>query len=355
MAQLFGISGKSNRDGNRRTHWGKNEFNSSFPASLLCYMDSKGVKPVYLKLNNELEVRHSKIPANELFGLSPLSQNIYFSFEDSFTPFQEYVIGSLQRSDLVIMDTTDSVQPKKRGLEIKLTALPDNSTYDLEEDHYSCELVFRPPAIESLSLSIAHIFSSRREELLQILNPVCSAIYNWRSRDGVSEHISDFIDLLENVSKDAFEEQIPFAIQPVWKTIGKSANLAENCLDVFVWSNLAFTRLFIESAKSSVEREVFDRNIRTVIWVCRMLYDFAHIGRMEPSRTTSELAFEIQNDKAFAISGKKTWNFLKSTELTNPRIKKTEIKEIILDGGQNELSPERRFDAVIVNTPGLFD
>ena len=41
-------------------------------------------------------------------------------------------------------------------------------------------------------------------------------------------------------------------------------------------------------------------------------------------------------------------------ELTEPRIKKAEIKNIILGGGQNLLSPERRFDAIIYNSPELF-
>jgi len=41
-------------------------------------------------------------------------------------------------------------------------------------------------------------------------------------------------------------------------------------------------------------------------------------------------------------------------ELTMPRIRKDEIKKIILGGGQNLLSPEKRFDAIIYNSPGLF-
>jgi hypothetical protein len=46
---------------------------------------------------------------------------------------------------------------------------------------------------------------------------------------------------------------------------------------------------------------------------------------------------------------------MQSPELTTPRIKSDEIKNIILGGGQNLLSPERRFDAIIFNTPKLFD
>lgn len=33
---------------------------------------------------------------------------------------------------------------------------------------------------------------------------------------------------------------------------------------------------------------------------------------------------------------------------------KNEIKNIILGGGQEMLSPERRFDAIIYNSPELF-
>ncbi|MCE7934428.1 MAG: HindVP family restriction endonuclease, partial [Chlorobi bacterium CHB2] len=36
-------------------------------------------------------------------------------------------------------------------------------------------------------------------------------------------------------------------------------------------------------------------------------------------------------------------------------ILKNEIKHIILGGGQNFLSPERRFDSIIVNSPEIFN
>lgn len=38
--RLFGIK-KSNRDYTNPNTWGKNQFNSSFPASLACYMNSR--------------------------------------------------------------------------------------------------------------------------------------------------------------------------------------------------------------------------------------------------------------------------------------------------------------------------
>ena len=44
-----------------------------------------------------------------------------------------------------------------------------------------------------------------------------------------------------------------------------------------------------------------------------------------------------------------------SPEMTTPRITKQEIKRIILGGGQNLLSPERRYDAIINNSPDLLE
>lgn len=45
--RLFGIV-HSNRNYSLKDTWGKNQFNSSFPASLACYLHSRGLKAVYL-------------------------------------------------------------------------------------------------------------------------------------------------------------------------------------------------------------------------------------------------------------------------------------------------------------------
>ena len=65
-------------------------------------------------------------------------------------------------------------------------------------------------------------------------------------------------------------------------------------------------------------------------------------------------SFNLKNDKAFASSGNITNRFMLSENLILPRIKKSEIRNIILGGGQNLLSPERRFDAIIYNSSELF-
>lgn len=352
--RLFGVTGKSNRDTPSKTHWGKNEFNASFPTALLCYMHSRKIKPILIKVDDDFNTYHDLIRVDKLFRMDPRSKSIYYSFEDGFTPFQRYVKGQLERSDLVIMDQSNAKSPWKHGFEIKLTALPDSSTYELPDSSQSCEMVFRPTAIVHLALSIASLFRNKKKRLLKVLSPVCSKVFNWRSKEEISSLTPEFVAALNTAFRSVLKDQDPFILQPIWKTVGKASILHDNCLDVFVWSNLAFTRLFIDSITED-DQHGMKRPQRCIFWLARMLFDFAQTGVITPSLIASEMAYGLQTDKAFSVSGIKSLKYLKSNALTKPRIQKSEIKNIILGGGQNLLSPERRFDAAVVNTPGLFN
>ena len=140
---LFGLN-KSNRDFTKKEAWGKNQFNSSFPAALCCYMFQQGVQANYLVMGkSKLEIQ--SVGIDRVFGLSPSKPNIYFAFEAQYTPFQKYVIGTLPRTDLIIQD--ENTGACIRGLEIKLTALPDHVTCNFDDSKYGSEIVVRPDAI----------------------------------------------------------------------------------------------------------------------------------------------------------------------------------------------------------------
>ena len=96
--------------------------------------------------------------------------------------------------------------------------------------------------------------------------------------------------------------------------------------------------------------------MRAIIWIYLMLLDYVSVyGQFDYRRIVRLHSYNIANDKAYALSGIQTYEFLSCAELSHPRISKNEIKNILLGGGQNLLSPERRFDAVIVNSPDLFE
>ena len=349
---LYGIT-HSNRDFTQPDTWGKNQFNSSFPAGLTNYLCSKKLKNVYLILDKYLKVKHSKISTANLFGIPPTSDDLFFSFESPYTPYQQLVIGTLPRVDLVTQLRSNG--QCLRPIEVKLTALPDNSTCNLNEDYYGCEIVVRPDTIVYLACSIAVNFKDNNEQLKKLIGKKFEQIEDWTDGENVWQYIPKMIAAIDKIILSILEKQEPILMQPIWKTSGKSPKLAENCLDVFVWSNFAFTQLFVDVARGVLnEATKITRQIRTIIWLFKMLYDFGNNGQINHSRIIDELSYNTKNDKAFAVSGCITHRFMTCAELAKPRIQKNEIKNIILGDGQQLLSPERRFDAIIYNSPELF-
>ena len=86
---LFGQK-HSSRDYTKAECWGKNQFNSSFPASLVAYMYSKDIKPVYIKTDKTNGIIHSPIDSVDLFGIDPLSDDAYYNFEAGFAPYEKF-------------------------------------------------------------------------------------------------------------------------------------------------------------------------------------------------------------------------------------------------------------------------
>ena len=350
---LFGVQ-FSNRDFSQSDTWGKNQFNSSFPTGLANYLSAKNLDNLYLYLDKDLKVKHGKISTTELWGIAPTSTDLFFSFESPFSPYQQLLIGHLPRVDLVTQLKSNG--QCLRPVEVKLTALPDNSTCLLNDEYFGSEIVVRPDTIVYLACSIVNNFKEDKEHLKKLIGDGFDTINDWSEGDNIWKYIPQMINCIDTIILSILDKQEPILIQPIWKTMGKSPKLADNCLDVFVWSNFAFVQLFVEVARGELkEATKITRQIRTIIWLFKMIYDFANKGQINHAKIIDELSFNTKNDKAFAVSGRITHRFMTCYELTNPRIQKHEIQNIILGGGQNLLSPERRFDAIIYNSPELFN
>jgi HindVP restriction endonuclease len=350
---LFGIK-YSNRDFTQADTWGKNQFNSSFPIGLTNFLASKKLDNIFLYLDKELKVKHKKISTTQLYGIEPNSDDLFFSFESPYTPFQQLVIGNLPRVDVVTHKRSDG--QCLRPIEVKLTALPDNTTCHLSEQDYGCEIVVRPDTIVYLACSIVINFKGYEKELATLIGNKFDKIKDWTDGVSVWTYITDMIAVLDRIILSILDKQEPLLMQPIWKTNGKSPVLSDNCLDVFIWSNFAFTQLFVDVARGELSTGTnrITRQVRTIIWLFKMLFDFAKRGQINHHKIIDELSYNTKNDKAFAVSGRITHSYMACAELLKPRVEKEEIKKIILGDGQNLLSPERRFDAIIHNSPELF-
>lgn len=339
---LFGIQ-NSNRDFSSRDSWSKNKFNSSFPASLIAYMDSHGHDCIYLKLDAGGDVIKSRITARELFGKNPLDPELYYSFESGYTPFQPISIGRPPVVDLMLMDT--GATKVMAGYEIKLTTLPDESTHKLDPSQYGCELVIRMPSIHFLACSLAKKYVGKRNELSKYFgkNGFGNAS-SYVEAAQVNPQLGAIWQRLNALVIDHTPDQAPFMIQPIWKTNGKTGVLADHCFDVFVWSDMAFTKLFMPDARSSPADVTVsvNRPTRAMIQLFFMLNEFAMHGNFNPVDIFNKLSYTMKNDKAFSVPGRKTNTLMACDELSKPRVTKHELRNIILGGGQNLLSPERR-------------
>ena len=290
------------------------------------------------------------IRVSDVFNINPLSKDTYFAFETPYTPFQKYVIGSVPRNDITVIDLGDD--RCLSSLEIKLTALPDNSTCLLSDDKFGSEIVIRPDTIIYLACSFIELYGGNRKEIGNLVSGVSSKIEDWTHAKNILPYINEMCSIIHSIVNDKNDLQSPIVLNPVWKTDGKSPQLSYNCLDVFVWSNLGMLKLFMPNLNSEVLS--ISRHTRSIVWLFKMLSDYADHGRFDGAKIIDELSYNTRNDKAFSTNGAKTNPIMSCDELIAPRIKKDEIKKIILGGGQNLLSPERRFDAIIYNSPDLF-
>lgn len=349
---LFGQK-HSSRDYSKPDCWGKNQFNSSFPASLMAYMSYKGVNPVYIKVDKKNNILHDFITPTDALGVDPLSDDAYYNYEAGFSPFEVFYSGQREKIDLVMLNSADPCT-LYRGLEVKLTALPDNTTKNNPEDKYGCEIVMRPPTICFLACSICSNFigDNGRLKLQKLLTGV-PQIRHWEEPVEAASIYQEIENAVMRVSSELADKQIPLIIQPVWKTKGSKMILADDCLDMFVWSNLAILQMCKNTEHLNPNK--INRFQRAIIWVYRMLFDYSVYGVFDYVTIVKNHSYGNANDKAFSLPGSRSYPFLAGPELTHPRIHKNEIKNIILGGGQNLLQPERRFDAVIVNSPDLFD
>lgn len=270
-AGLFGLT-NSNRDFGKADAWGKNQFNSSFPAALSCYLRSKNLDTNYISMSNNLFVIKN-ISLDDVFAINPLSKNAYFAFEAQYTPFQKYVVNTLPRTDLVILDNLTG--QCLRGLEVKLTALPDNTTCSFRDEKFGSEIVVRPDTIVYLAASIASTSLSIIEQHIKNSGII---ITDWSDADEVIINVKKIIDCITLISITIEKQQLPFLLQPVWKTVGKSPKLADNCLDVFVWSDAAFAWFIAQVSKAECTGNKITRQTRTCIWLYKMLSDIVSDG-----------------------------------------------------------------------------
>jgi len=340
--RLYGIE-DSNRQG--LDLFGKNQFNSTYPLSLAGYMKDKNIFPVSIEINSNLdiEITDDKISFHEIFGAKNQSNEFRYDFESQYLPYKSMVLDNLEKLDVVISLDEHPMCP----LENKLTVLPDSATCEKDESEWGVELVIRPNSIAYACFAAYYKLKDHKKDVLKILIPVAENIDDWTNEAEVLKNKDAIINCLEALMSNYSGYQCPLILNTVWKTQGKSPNLARNAFDIFVWSNFALLKLAVDQAKNSSK---MTRYLRSCAKAVRVLYDLFSKGFLNYSRTFTQMSFGFQTDKEFSLAGNVTHRYMKHPRLVTPMLLDEVAGEIMLDGAADMLSPERRFDATIFFT-----
>lgn len=156
-----------------------------------------------------------------------------------------------------------------------------------------------------------------------------------------------------SVAIDTFERaylqnQKPLLMQTLWKTQGKSPVLADQAFDIVVWSDYAFSRLFVDSSYK-IEKTM-SRPARSTARLARCLWELSKSGKIRIFDIYRQMAFGNQTDKEFSVNGLHWSKYVNHERIVHPVLPKTVISEIIQDGFIEKLSPERRFDQTLYFT-----
>lgn len=343
---LFGIE-HSNRTPD--AHWGKNCFNSSFPAAVACYMLQHNISAVYNRLEEvggQLKVVSSEIPISDVFcsGGRPTNE-LVFNFESTYAPYQEYSFDTIDGIDLVIKDTAGAFLSP---LEVKLTVLPTANTSRLPEEQWGCELVVRSATTSYCALGMFNAVKDESRAVRAIFEDACSSIQSWDNDFEMTHKTPTLSQCINTFERRYLTKQKPLVMQTIWKTQGQSPVLADQAFDIVVWSDYAFSRLFVDSA-FEVENTM-SRYMRSSARLARCLWELSKSGKIRVTDIYRQMAFGNQTDKEFAIQGSKWRTYVTTNRIVRPALHKDVISEIIEPGYIERLMPERRFDQTLYFT-----
>lgn len=343
---LFGI-----KHSNRTTemHWGKNCFNSSFPTAVACYMLSNNIPAIYNKLQiveDQLQVVATEVSICDVFNSGSLTHDcLDFHFESRFEPYQKYSFDTIDGIDLVVKSTSGSFLAP---LEVKLTVLPDSTTYKKSEKEWGCEMVVRSATTSYCALGMFDSVSDRPKDVRDIFEKACADIGSWTNDYEMSHKTPALSECVNTFQKQHLGKQKPLVMQTLWKTKGQSPFLADNAFDIVVWSDYAFSRLFVDRALSI--DSTMSRHMRASAKLARCIWELSKSGKIRLAEIYRQMAFGNQTDKEFSIGGQSWRNYISSPRIEKPLLAKDVVKEIIEPGYIEQLRPERRFDQTLYFT-----
>ena len=209
-------------------------------------------------------------------------------------------------------------------------------------------MVIRAATTSYCALGMFDSISEHYQHIREIFEASCSSIESWNSDYEMKTKTKNLQECINTFQKEYYSHQKPLVMQTIWKTKGQSPILADDAFDIVIWSDYAFSRLFVDAVKRSAK--TMSRTMRATARLARCLWELSISKKIHIVDIYRQMAFGNQTDKEFSIQGPKWRRYVSTSRIVKPCLSKNLITDIIQKDHIHMLLPERRFDQTLYFT-----
>lgn len=317
--------------------WSREMFPKAFSVALLNYIRDSGIG-VNLVGYDGSKCIVSNMSVDELYGNTNESNTeLEFDFDARFPDVMDLAVD-VPPSDLIIRDGSGRYLG---AYDMAVSVVPDSSTKGLPPDQMGPEVTVRSKTLMNCILSIAHSLRSESDSVLDILGGIPTG--SW---DEVSDNLETLMLSLDRLERTFADRQRPFMIQSVWRSETEGPFMAEDAMDVFVWTDLALTRLFMDSDRRSRDGSP-TRPVRCAARLYEMLHSVAYGEVLDLKELFDRTSYDIPGMREFMVNGRTSVKYMGCPRLSSPAVSSSIIPNLASQGFEAMLEPERRFDTSV--------
>ena len=322
--------------------WSDEMFPKAFSVALANYIGSKGMPLNYVVHDDRVGCRVEEIRLNDLYNCRMQDvTGLTFDFQAVYEPHRRMADG-IPVSDLVVRDLSGN---QACCLAVRNSVIPDSATRGMDDDLIGPEISGKTPLLKSCALSVATSLWWQRCRALPVLEHGIPEDVDWSDWGSVAPHIDTMLANFNLVGTELRNVQRPFLLQTVWKSEEDGPFMADDAMDAFVFSDLAFARLFMDRQRERASaNSASGKKARGIVRFHRMVTALLRGGHPDLDAIVGETAFDISGDREFLANGRMSNRLMRCGRLARPAVSALEVSMLGSRGFERMIMPERRLD-----------
>lgn len=340
MTDVSDFYGIRNCNLGRKEMFSREMFPRSLSVALANYMDDHGIPLNLIHSDTSRNCCVSSIRTHEMYDCTPQEMSVMmFDFDSTFDPWTELAKG-VPESGLVLRD--------ERGrprccLDLKTSVVPDAATRDLSPESQGPEITLETATVQGIALSMASSLLDERDATLAILRKDIPDDVDWSDWASVSRHIDEIVCNLDILETRFADLQRPRMLQAVWRTETDGPFMTDDAMDVFVWTDFALTRLFLDGNRRFADSRP-TRPLRSAVRLFLVIISILEGARPGLASITDMTDYGLGGRKELMVNGKTTNRLMGSDRLASPAVSSLDSTFLISTGAERMFMPERSLE-----------